>query len=154
MDTTPALDALTELGLEHEIVRTGRARSVEEAARMRGVSIAALIKSLVVRLGEDNYLFVLVPGDRGIDWAKLRAHLNVRRITLPDADEALAATGYERGTITPFGATTAWPIVADASISGTISLGGGDHGVSVTVDAQQVFNALGAVTADVTKPLD
>ena len=31
---------------------------------------------------------------------------------------ARAATGYERGTITPFGSTTAWPVVADASLTG------------------------------------
>ena len=154
-DDTPALLALTAMGIPHEFVRTARARSVEEAAKMRGIPVAALLKTLVVRRGEDDYLFVLVPGDRSIDWAKLRNHLGVRRMTLPDAAEALAVTGYERGTITPFGAATAWPVVADASIdsAGTISLGGGDHGASVKMSAQVMFEALGAAIADVTKPL-
>jgi Cys-tRNA(Pro) deacylase len=153
-DDTPALLALSAMGVPHEVVRTARAGSVEEAAEMRGVSVAALIKTLVVRRGEEDYLFVLVPGDRNIDWAKLRSHLGIRRMTLPDAAEALAVTGYERGTITPFGATNAWPVIADASIdsSGTISLGGGDHGVSVKMAAQVVFDELDAAIADVTKP--
>ena len=107
------------------------------------------------RRGEDDYLFVLVPGDRAIDWAKLRAHLGIRRMTLPDATEALRVTGYERGTITPFGASTAWPVIADASIerTGTISMGGGAHGVSVKLNAQDMIDALSAAVADVTKPL-
>ena len=49
-------------------------------------------------------MFVLVPGDRVIAWPKLRALLGVTRLSMPDADAAKAATGYERGTITPDGA--------------------------------------------------
>lgn len=155
-DDTPALRALAASSIPHEVVRTERARSVEEAAELRGVPVAALLKTIVVRRGEDDYLFVLVPGDRGIDWSRLRSHLGIRRMTLPDAAEAFAATGYERGTITPFGATTAWPVVADASIdpAGTISLGGGAHGVSVKMAAAEMIDALDADVADVTKLLE
>jgi prolyl-tRNA editing enzyme YbaK/EbsC (Cys-tRNA(Pro) deacylase) len=48
-----------------------------------------------VRRGAGDYVFVLVPGGREIDWKKLRAHLGVSRLSLPDAEEARAATGYE-----------------------------------------------------------
>ncbi len=120
---------------------------------MRGVAVSALIKTIVVRRGDDDYLFVLVPGDREIDWAKLRNHLAVRRISLPDAEEAFAATGYRRGTITPFGASSTWPVIVDASIHGEVSLGGGDHGVSVNAQITDVVGTLSAEVADVTKPL-
>jgi len=60
-------------------------------------------------------------------------------------------TGYERGTITPLGSSTAWPVVADELVSGTISIGGGAHGVGLTVDAQALLEALGATVADVTE---
>jgi Cys-tRNA(Pro) deacylase len=151
---TPALRALATLGIPHEVVRSRRANSIEEAAELRGIPVAALLKTLVVRRSEDDYLFVLVPGDRSIDWAKLRTHLGVRRMTLPDAAEAFAATGYERGTITPFGASRRWPVIADASIKleAPISLGGGAHGVSVRLSAHEMVAALAAEIADVTKP--
>lgn len=151
---TPALRALRDLGIAHEVVHTARARSVEEAAAMRRIPVSALLKTIVVRRGEDDYLFVLIPGDRSIDWAKLRTHLEVRRISLPDAAEALAATGYERGTITPFGADHPWPVIADASIAapGIVSIGGGAHGTSVKLDAQTMLDALNAEIADITKP--
>jgi prolyl-tRNA editing enzyme YbaK/EbsC (Cys-tRNA(Pro) deacylase) len=114
--------------------------------------VAAVVKPLVVRRGDDAFVVVLVPGDRGISWPKLRALLGVSRLSLPDAAVALAATGYERGTITPFGSTTAWPVVADDRLVGEITLGGGAHGVALAVDAGAVVQALGATVADVTDP--
>lgn len=151
---TPALAALADAGIAHEVVRTERARDVVEAAQLRGVAVAALLKTIVVRRGEGDYVFVLVPGDRAIDWPKLRAHVNERRMSLPDADEALAATGYERGTITPFGSTTPWPVIVDiaATAHDVVSLGGGAHGVSVRMACGDVVEALSAEVADVTKP--
>jgi len=72
---------------------------------------------------------------------------------MPDADVARAVTGYERGTITPFGATTAWPVVADARVAGrAVSIGAGAHGVAVVVDGSRLVLALGATVADVTDP--
>lgn len=150
--STPALDALAAGGIEHRVVRAGRARNVEEAAAQRDVAVHALLKTLVVRRGQDDYVFVLVPGDRVIDWPKLRSHLGVRRLALPDAEEARAATGYERGTITPFGATHPWPVVLDAAATTvtTVSVGGGAHEVSITLAVDDFITALGAEVADVT----
>ena len=65
----------------------------------------------------DDFVFVLVPGGRQISWPKLRSLLGISRISLPDADVAREATGYERGAITPFGSTTAWPVIADATVA-------------------------------------
>jgi len=125
--------------------------SLEEAAAARGVDPAQVIKTMVVRRGLDDYLYVLVPGNRSISWPKLRAFLGVNRISMPDADEAQMVTGYARGTITPFGSAKPWPVIADDRLDGPISIGGGAHGVSVTVDAHELVVVLGAVTADVTE---
>jgi hypothetical protein len=38
------------------------------------------------------------------------------------------------------------------AVSGTISIGGGAHGVGITVEAEALVEALGATTADVTEP--
>ena len=149
-----ALAAADELGLAHTVTRHGPVRSLEEAAEARGVLPSAIVKTLVVRLSDDDYRFVLVPGDREIAWAKLRSLLGVNRISLPSADVALAVTGYVRGTITPLGSIRAWPVVADAALAGPISLGGGAHGVALTVDADELVAAVSATVADVTEPRD
>ena len=130
-----------------------RVGSLEEAARLRGLAPSALIKTMVVRRGEGSYLFVLVPGDRVIDWPKLRGLLGERRLSMPDSREALSVTGYERGTITPFGASGNWPVVADRRIAeGTVSIGGGAPGVSIRAEGSALVSVLGATVADVTKP--
>jgi len=145
-----ALAALEAAGVDYEITRHGKVGSLAEAAALRGVAPDRIVKTLVVRRSADDYVLVLVPGDRQIDWPKLRRHLGVSRLSLPPAEEAFAATGYERGTITPFGTTRRWPVIADSRVSGTISLGAGAQGVAVTVDADRVIDAVDAAVADVT----
>jgi Cys-tRNA(Pro) deacylase len=148
-----ALAALDAAGLTYRVIRHGPVRSLAEAAAARGVAPADVVKTLVVRRGHDDHLFVLVPGDRTISWPRRRALLEVSRLSMTDAAAALAATGYERGTITPFGATVAWPVVADERLLGReVTLGGGEHGVAVAVEADAVVAALDATVADVTEP--
>jgi Cys-tRNA(Pro)/Cys-tRNA(Cys) deacylase len=147
------LDALRAAGLEHRVITHGPVRSVAEAAAARGVEVPDVVKTIVVRRGPDDYLFVLVPGGRTIAWPKLRTLLGVNRLSLPDAATAREATGYERGTITPFGSLRPWPVVADQGLAGrAVTLGSGTHGVAVAVDADAAIAALGATVADVTEP--
>ncbi len=148
-----ALAAAEALGLEHVVTRHGRVRSLQEAADARGVPPSAVVKSLVVRVADGDHRFVLVPGDREISWPKLRALLGVNRLSMPDAATAYDVTGYVRGTITPLGSTQPWPVVADERMAGPVSLGGGAHGVALTVDAAALVAALDATVADVTDPV-
>lgn len=151
-ESARAIGAAEAAGLRHVVTRHGPVRSLAEAAVARGVEPSAIVKTLVVRLSDDDYRFVLVPGDREISWPKLRALLGVNRVSMPDADTAYAVTGYVRGTITPLGSSTAWPVVADAAMTGAVSIGGGAHGVALTVDAAELVATLGATVADVTEP--
>lgn len=146
-----AVAALEESGLRFRIVRHGPVSSLEEAAAARSLKPEQLVKTLVVRRGDDDYLLVLVPGGRTISWPKLRTLLGVQRLSMPDAEVAREATGYARGTITPFGTTRAWPVIADARVAGELSIGAGAHGVSATVDGSKMVLALGATVADVTE---
>ncbi|WP_029067779.1 aminoacyl-tRNA deacylase [Jonesia quinghaiensis] len=148
-----ARQAFEQSGIPVQFTEHGPVSSLEEAAQARGVEPADIVKTLVVRRGEDDYLFVLVPGHRQISWPKLREHLGVSRLSMPDAAVARDVTGYERGTITPFGATRAWPVIADATIAGrTISIGAGAHGVAATVEADDIIIHLHAEVIDVTEP--
>lgn len=149
---TRAEEAADALGLAHTTTRHGPVRSLEEAAAARGLEPHQVVKTMVVRVSEGDHRFVLVPGDREIAWPKLRAELGVNRISMPDADTALAVTGYVRGTITPLGSTTVWPVLADEHLAGPVSIGGGAHGVALTVDATELVTSLDATVVDVTDP--
>lgn len=150
-----ALAGLEAAEVPFVVTRHGRVGSLAEAAAARGVDPSAIVKSLVVRRGEDDFLFVLVPGGRTIAWPKLRSLLGVSRLSMPDAATAREVTGYERGTITPFGSLRAWPVVVDAHVpGGTVSVGAGAHGVAATLHGDDLVRALDATVADVTEPED
>jgi Cys-tRNA(Pro) deacylase len=151
--STPALEAAEAVGLPRCVIRHGQVRTLAEAARARGVAPADVVKTLVVRRGEDDFLFVLVPGDRAISWPKLRRLLSVSRLSMPDAEVARQATGYERGTITPFGSARPWPVIADERVRGRkITLGAGEYGLALAADADAILRALNASVADISDP--
>lgn len=150
-------------GLVLEVVSRPPARSLDDAAQLLGISSADIVKTLVLRRrvprdGQSEpavnaFLFALIPGDRQISWPKLRTLLGINRVSLADSAQAHEATGYERGTITPLGSTTAWPVYADSRVAGRISIGAGEHGHSAFVDAAALLASLDATVADITEPL-
>ena len=140
-------------GLEIELRERPAASSLAEAASLLGLQPEDIVKTLVVKRADDTYLFALIPGDLAISWPKLRAVVGVNKLQLPDPSLALAATGYERGTITPIGSANGWPVYADASIRGRrIAMGAGAHGYSLFVDADALIAAYGATVADISQP--
>lgn len=155
MDTeqprSPAIDAAVAAGVDHRLVHHGEVRSAEEAAEKRGISIDQLAKTLVVRIEEDRYVLALVPGDSGMDYKKLRSHLGVRRLSMPDPDEAFVATGYRRGTITPLGA--GHPAILDTRLLGhsEISLGAGVAGWAIHIDPADLVEAFDVTVADIAR---
>ena len=143
--------ATAALGVSARLIEHEPVRSLVEAATARGVEPADVIKTMVVRRGDDDFLLMLVPGDRVISWPKMRALLNVNRLSMPDPEQARAVTGFERGTITPFGAISPLPVVADERMRGRqITLGAGEHNTAIAVDADEALTALEAVVADIT----
>jgi prolyl-tRNA editing enzyme YbaK/EbsC (Cys-tRNA(Pro) deacylase) len=152
-------DAAAARGLTIDIRERPQANSLFEAAELLGIPASGIVKTLVVKRPsagsgtQGEYLFALVPGGRSISWPKLRALVGVNKLRLPEPELALAATGYERGTIVPIGSTTDWPIYADESIVGQrIAMGAGAHGYSLFVDADDLIAAYGATVADISVP--
>jgi len=138
-------------GIRIEFAERPAADSLEAAAGLLGVAASSIVKTLVVKRHDGTFLFALVPGDRQISWSKLRTIVGVNKLRLPEASVAFDATGFERGTITPLGSTTAWPVFADERILGQrIGMGAGEHGFSAFVDADQLVAGLGATVADIS----
>jgi Cys-tRNA(Pro)/Cys-tRNA(Cys) deacylase len=145
-----AADA-ADRGISIEFVERPAASSLEEAAGLLGISPATIVKTLVVKRHDGSYLFALIPGDRQISWGKLRGVVGVNKLRLPEAQLALEATGYERGTITPLGSTTAWPVFADSRIVGQrIAMGAGAPGLSAFVSADELIAGFGATVDDIS----
>ena len=120
-------------------------RPGERPAPVEGVE---LVKTIVVQ-AKDRFVLVLTPVDAQFSWAKLRAHLGVNKLSLPDAEGAFAATGYVRGTITPLGAAGSWPVVVDARLAGRrIAIGSGSAEFGTLVSADELVRAYSAAVVD------
>lgn len=152
------IDAITRFdsdaaarGLTVEVVERPAADSLQQAAELLGIDPGDIVKTLVVKRHDGGFLLALVPGGRSIAWKKLRTVVGVNKLSMPDAGTALQASGYERGTITPIGATGDLPVYADERIVGRrVALGAGRHGASAFVDADDLVAAYGATVADIT----
>ena len=150
--TDRVIEAARERGLDVTVVPRPAAKSLPEAAALLGLQPEDIVKTLVVKRSDDTFLFALIPGDKAISWPKLRAIVGVNKLQMPAPEVALAATGYERGTIVPLGSTNDWPVYADESIVGRrIAMGAGAHGYSLFVDADALIAAYGATVADISQ---
>ena len=135
-------------GLEVQVRPRPAAASLAEAAELLGVTPADIAKTLVVRRSSGAYLFAVVGGDRQLAWPKLRATVGVNKLVLPDAAEALAATGYARGTIS-VGSTSEWPLYVDAGLVGRrVAMGAGDHGFSAFLAVDDLVRAYAGTVAE------
>jgi Cys-tRNA(Pro)/Cys-tRNA(Cys) deacylase len=150
--TRRMLQAAFDRGIAVEIRERPAAASLEQAASLLGIRPADIAKTLVVRLSGGRFVLVVIGGDTQIAWPKLRAVVGVNKMSLPPADVALAATGYERGTITPLGSEPEWPLLIDQGLRGRrVAMGAGAHGYSAFVDIEELARGLGATVADLVE---
>jgi Cys-tRNA(Pro)/Cys-tRNA(Cys) deacylase len=147
-DSTPVTRALAAMNIPHRLFRhPGPVHSLEQAARERGQSPEQVVRSLVFRTGKDEYLMVLIAGARQVSWPALRRYLGQSRLTMASEAEVLAATGYERGAVSPFGLPKPMRLLLDESVLAQeeISLGSGERGVTVFLRVEDLRRALGEV---------
>jgi len=136
------------MGIPHRIFRHAQPpRSLEQAAEDRGQRPEQIVRSILFRITQDEYIMVLMAGPGQIDWKALRRHVGTSRLTMASEDEVLAVTGYELGAVAPFGLPRPMKILVDESVlaEDEISLGSGERGVAVVMHSVNLMKALGDV---------
>jgi Cys-tRNA(Pro)/Cys-tRNA(Cys) deacylase len=147
-DLPPVARALDELHAPYRLfVHAGPVHSLEQAARERDQQPDQVIRSIVFRVGKDEFLMVLMAGDRQISWPALRRYLGQSRLTLAAEEEVRLVTGYERGAVAPFGLPQSLRILVDESVftREEVSLGSGVRGTAVIMASSDLRRALGVV---------
>ncbi len=147
-DLPPVARALDRLHVPYRLfVHARPVHSLEQAAHERNQLPDQVIRSIVFRVGKDEFLMALIAGDRQIAWPALRRHLGQSRLTLATEDEVRSATGYERGAVAPFGLPQPMRILVDESVftHEEISLGSGTRGTAVIMSSRDLRRALGNV---------
>jgi Cys-tRNA(Pro) deacylase len=145
-EPTPVSQALTAKGIPHrEFRHPGPLRSLEQAAAERGQEPEQVVRSLLFRVSEGEYVMVLVAGPEQISWKRLRRYMGTSRLTMATPEEVLQVTGYALGAVAPFGLPQPVKIVVDESVRGQneISLGSGVRGTGIIIQAADLLTALG-----------
>lgn len=149
MESSPPVAlALDQLHIPYRLfTHPGPIHSLEQAARERGHQPDQVVRSIVFRVGKDDFIMVLIAGDRQVAWPTLRKHLSQSRLTMATEAEVKAATGYERGAVAPFGLPRPMRILVDTSVfaHAEISLGSGVRGTTVILQSADLRQALGEV---------
>lgn len=145
MITTPVTRALDTLDIPYRLhIHATPLSSLEQAASERGLVPDQIVRSLIFRLEDENYILVLMPGPGKVDWPKLRHHLGVSRITTAEADEVREVTGFETGAVSPFGLIKPLRILADHRIldQETLSIGAGIRNAGIILKRGDLIDAL------------
>lgn len=147
-DATPVTRALADANVPHRLFRhPGPIRSLEQAARERGQRPGQIVRSLLFRITEGEFVMVLIAGPQQVDWRALRHTLGESRVTMAGKDEVLAVTGYRLGAVSPFGLPSPLRILVDESVlaEDEVSLGSGERGATVILRSADLLQALGNV---------
>jgi Cys-tRNA(Pro)/Cys-tRNA(Cys) deacylase len=104
MEIPPVSLALEKLNIPHRVFRHETpVDSLEKAASDRGQRPSQVVRSILFRAAEDEFIMALVAGPGQISWKALRKYLGLSRVTMASAEDVLAVTGYRIGTVGPFG---------------------------------------------------
>jgi Cys-tRNA(Pro)/Cys-tRNA(Cys) deacylase len=147
-DYSPVSRVLSEMGIPHRVFHhPGPIESLEQAARERGQRPEQVIRSLLFRLGSDEFVMVLMAGPAQVSWPRLRSYLGQSRLTTATAEEVLAVTGYPLGAVSPFGLPGPLRVIADESIflEDEVSIGSGLRGTTIILTQAALRQALGKI---------
>ena len=145
MEKPPVSIALEELGIPHKIFRhENPVSSFEQAASDRGQKPGQVVRSILFRIADDEFIMALVAGPAQISWKILRKHLGRSRVSMATEDEVLAATGYRIGTVGPFGLPNQLKVLIDSSVmrEEEISIGSGIRYTAVILKSADLRHAI------------
>jgi len=145
IETPPASAALDELGVPHRIFRHDNpVTSFEQAAGERGQRVSQIVRSILFRLAEDEFVMVLIAGSAQVSWRILRRHLGSSRMTMATEDEVFAVTGYRVGAVSPFGLSNPPKVLIDESVllEDEISIGSGIRNTAILLKSADLRRVL------------
>lgn len=97
---------------EHEPVFTS-----EEAAAARGVSMSQAAKALLFKTKENNFVLVVLPGDKRADSRKLKDYLCTKSIRFAMPEEVETQIGCKIGSCYPLGIVAGLRTLLDQSLA-------------------------------------
>ena len=147
-ESTLVTQSLDLAGIPYRVFQHNQPpNSLEQAAAERGQEPGQVIRSILFRITEEQFVLVLVAGPEQLTWQKLRSYLGVSRLALASEEEVLRVTGAPIGGVGPLGLPHPIRILADRSIflPDEISIGSGVRGIAVILKSADLRQMLGEV---------
>ena len=92
------------------------ARTAKEAATSLKCEVGAIVKSLLLRT-EGNFILCLVAGDKRCSLNKVKKILNMKDVSMADAEQVKNQTGFSIGGVSPVAHLNKIKILIDSSFS-------------------------------------
>ena len=92
------------------------ARTAKDAATSLNCEVGAIVKSLLLRT-EHNFILCLVAGDKRCSLNKVKKKLNMKDVSMADAEQVKSQTGFSIGGVSPIANLNKNKILIDNSLS-------------------------------------
>lgn len=126
-------------------------QTAADAARVLGVELGQIAKSILFRCGEKFGLFVLA-GDMRMDQKKVKELLGGGKTRVARPEEVEQFTGFQIGGVCPFALKTALPIYLDRSMQrfDKVYAAAGSSYAILPITFKQLQAATGGRVIDIT----
>ena len=91
------------------------ARTAKDAAISLKCEVGAIVKSLLLRT-ENNFILCLVAGDKRCSLNKVKKILNMKDVSMADAEQVKSQTGFSIGGVAPIAHLKKLNILIDQSL--------------------------------------
>ena len=97
-------------------VLNSSARTAKDAAMSLNCDVGAIVKSLLLRT-ENSFVLCLVSGDKRCSLNKVKKILNLKDVSMADAEQVKNQTGFSIGGVSPVAHLNKNKVLIDASLS-------------------------------------
>ena len=148
---TRGIQALRELGIEHEVLTYRYDRmGARIAAKAVGEPEEIVLKSLVFRADDGSFLFALIASDENVSTRKLGRATGHKHVEAAAPRDAQRVTGYLVCGISPLGARQELSVYLDRETARqpALVINAGARGTLVTLATDDLIRATDARLAD------
>ena len=104
-----------DASLKVEVLNSS-ARTAKDAAISLKCEVGAIVKSLLLRT-ENNFILCLVSGDKRCSLNKVKKILNLKDVSMADAEQVKNQTGFSIGGVSPVAHLNPNKVIIDTSLS-------------------------------------
>jgi Ala-tRNA(Pro) deacylase len=125
---------LERAGVGFEVLAHAPVITSEEAAAVRGTTLASGAKALVCK-ADEQFVLIVMPADRRLASKAVRKSAGVKSLRFATKEEVHQLTGLAPGSIPPFGSLFNLPTWCDERLAeqARINFNAGDHTISISL---------------------